>query len=198
MAPAGITGDVIINGTYKTGLYGNTSLLLNNLDSGDYSAYSEHPEDGLYKQIDNSTTFKIIPQVDLEITKVVSNRTPDYKDEITWTLTVINHGTSVAENVIVEDTLPNGLVYLYDDSKDVIFVETGKQSKKTNNLKRNDKIYFCIDEGNPPYKGIRGKGDVKILNNPDTNLPIAERIMLKSCFSRQVVMICGNIHPELL
>lgn len=69
--------------------------------------------------------------------------------------------------------------YLYDDSKDVIFVETGKQSKKTNNLKRNDKIYFCIDEGNPPYKGIRGKGDVKILNNPDTNLPIAERIMLK-------------------
>ena len=84
MAPAGITGDVIINGTYKTGLYGNISLLLNNLESGDYSVYSEHPEDRLYKQIDNSTTFKIIPQVDLEITKVVSNRTPDYKDEITW------------------------------------------------------------------------------------------------------------------
>ena len=101
MAPAGITGDVIINGTYKTGLYGNISLLLNNLESGDYSVYSEHPEDRLYKQIDNSTTFKIIPQVDLEITKVVSNRTPDYKDEITWTLTVINHGPSVAENVIV-------------------------------------------------------------------------------------------------
>ena len=117
MAPAGITGDVIINGTNKTGLYGNISLLLNNLESGDYSVYSEHPEDKLYKQIDNSTTFKIIPQVDLEITKVVSNRTPDYKDVITWNLTVINHGPSVAENVIVEDTLPNGLVYLSDDSK---------------------------------------------------------------------------------
>ena len=116
MAPAGITGDVILDGMYKTGLYGNISILLNNLDSGNYSVYAEHPEDRLYKQIDNSTTFEIIPQVDLEITKVVSNSTPDYKDEITWTITVINHGPSVAENVIVEDTLPNGLVYLYDDS----------------------------------------------------------------------------------
>ncbi|HEX6377593.1 MAG TPA: pyridoxamine 5'-phosphate oxidase family protein [Nitrososphaeraceae archaeon] len=69
--------------------------------------------------------------------------------------------------------------YLYDESKGVIFIETGKESKKTNNLKRNDKMYFCIDEGNPPYKGIRGKGDVKILSNPDTNLPIAQRIMVK-------------------
>ena len=69
--------------------------------------------------------------------------------------------------------------YLYDESKGVIYIETGKESKKTNNLKRNDKMYFCIDEGNPPYKGIRGKGDVKILSNPDTNLPIAQRIMVK-------------------
>jgi uncharacterized pyridoxamine 5'-phosphate oxidase family protein len=66
-----------------------------------------------------------------------------------------------------------------NEVKDVIFIETGKESKKTNNLKRNDKIYFCIDEGNPPYKGIRGKGDVKILSSPDANLPIAQRIMVK-------------------
>ena len=116
MAPAGITGDVIINGTYKTGLYGNTSSLLSNLAPGNYSVYADHPEDRLYKQIENSTTFEIIPQVDLQITKTVSNSTPKYKDEITWTITVINHGPSVAENVIVEDVLPNGLVYLYDDS----------------------------------------------------------------------------------
>ena len=69
--------------------------------------------------------------------------------------------------------------YIYDDSKDVIFIETGKQSKKANNLKRNDKIYFCIDNGNPPYKGIRGKGTVRILSDPDANLPIAEKIMMK-------------------
>lgn len=69
--------------------------------------------------------------------------------------------------------------YIYDDSKDIIFVETGKHSKKTKNLKRNDKIYFCVDDGNPPYKGIRGKGNVTILSDPSANLPIAEKIMLK-------------------
>ena len=69
--------------------------------------------------------------------------------------------------------------YIYDDSKDVINVETGKQSKKASNLKRNEKIYFCVDDGNPPYKGIRGKGNVRILSDPDANLPIAEKIMRK-------------------
>lgn len=69
--------------------------------------------------------------------------------------------------------------YIYDDSKDVILVETAKQSKKTSNLKKNDKIYFCVDDGNPPYKGIRGKGNVRISSDPETNLPIAEKIMLK-------------------
>ncbi len=66
-----------------------------------------------------------------------------------------------------------------DDSKGAIFIETSKDSKKINNLKKNDKIYFCVDDGNPPYKGIRGKGSVRILTNPDTNLPIVEKIMLK-------------------
>ena len=69
--------------------------------------------------------------------------------------------------------------YIYDDTKDVILVETAKQSKKTSNLKKNDKIYFCIDDGNPPYKGIRGKGNARISSDPETNLPIAEKIMLK-------------------
>jgi nitroimidazol reductase NimA-like FMN-containing flavoprotein (pyridoxamine 5'-phosphate oxidase superfamily) len=69
--------------------------------------------------------------------------------------------------------------YIYDDTKDVILVETAKQSKKTSNLKKNDKIYFCVDDGNPPYKGIRGKGNVRISSDPQRNLPIAEKIMLK-------------------
>jgi nitroimidazol reductase NimA-like FMN-containing flavoprotein (pyridoxamine 5'-phosphate oxidase superfamily) len=51
--------------------------------------------------------------------------------------------------------------YIYDDSKDVIYVETGKHSKKADNLKLNNKIYFCVDDGNLPYKGIRGKGNVR-------------------------------------
>ena len=69
--------------------------------------------------------------------------------------------------------------YYYDPSKDKIYVETGKQSKKTDNLKKNDIIYFCIDDQNPPYKGVRGKGTVKIYEDINFNVPIAEKIHIR-------------------
>jgi len=69
--------------------------------------------------------------------------------------------------------------YYYDPSKDKIYVETGRQSKKTDNLKKNDIIYFCIDDQNPPYKGVRGKGTVKIYEDVNFNVPIAEKIHIR-------------------
>jgi general stress protein 26 len=69
--------------------------------------------------------------------------------------------------------------YYYDPSKDKIYVETGKQSKKTDNLKKNDIIYFCIDDQNPAYKGVRGKGTVKIYEDINFNVPIAEKIHIR-------------------
>jgi len=69
--------------------------------------------------------------------------------------------------------------YYYDSSKDKIYIETGKQSKKTGNLKRNNVIYFCIDEQNPPYRGVRGKGTVKIYDDINFNVPIAEKIHVR-------------------
>jgi general stress protein 26 len=69
--------------------------------------------------------------------------------------------------------------YYYDSSKDKIYIETGKQSKKTGNLKRNNVIYFCIDEQNPPYRGVRGKGTVKIYDDINFNVPIAEKIHIR-------------------
>ena len=52
--------------------------------------------------------------------------------------------------------------YYYDDSKEKIYVETGRHSKKMENLSRNNTIYFCIDDPSPPYKGVRGKGSVEV------------------------------------
>ncbi|MDQ5869822.1 MAG: pyridoxamine 5'-phosphate oxidase family protein [Thermoproteota archaeon] len=69
--------------------------------------------------------------------------------------------------------------YYYDPSKDKIYVETGKQSKKIENLKRNEIIYFCIDDQNPPYKGVRGKGTVKLYEDINFNVPIAEKIHIR-------------------
>lgn len=60
-----------------------------------------------------------------------------------------------------------------------LYVQTGKQSKKTYNLRKNETIYFCIDDQNPPYKGVRGKGSVKVHEDVNFNIPIAEKILTR-------------------
>jgi hypothetical protein len=50
---------------------------------------------------------------------------------------------------------------------------TGKQSKKLENLGKNELIYYCIDDPNSPYKGVRGKGSVRIYE--DVNLQVVYR-----------------------
>ena len=67
------------------------------------------------------------------------------------------------------------VLYYYDSANNGIYIETSKQVKKTDNLRRDGNVYFCIDDPNPPYKGVRGKGSVKIHENVNSNVPIAER-----------------------
>jgi hypothetical protein len=43
--------------------------------------------------------------------------------------------------------------YYYDSLNNKLYVETYKESKKFSNIKKNNTVYFCIDEPNPPYKG---------------------------------------------
>ena len=69
--------------------------------------------------------------------------------------------------------------YYFDDSKEKIYVETGKHSKKMENLTRNDTIYFCIDDPSPPYKGVRGKGNVKVSYDVNHNVLIAQKIHMR-------------------
>ncbi|MER2013997.1 MAG: hypothetical protein ABS871_05050, partial [Methanobrevibacter sp.] len=63
-----------------------------------------------------NATVNVSINADLEVIKVVSDKTPKYGDEITWTVTVTNHGPNDAEGVYVEDLLPYGLIYVSDDS----------------------------------------------------------------------------------
>jgi hypothetical protein len=69
--------------------------------------------------------------------------------------------------------------FYYDDTKETIYVETGRHSKKMENLTRNDTIYFCIDDPSPPYKGVRGKGKVKVYYDVNFNVPIAQKIHMR-------------------
>ena len=40
-------------------------------------------------------------------------------------------------------------------------------------------VYFCIDDPNLPYKGVRGKGIVTILHDIAGNISIEKKIILK-------------------
>ncbi len=67
--------------------------------------------------------------------------------------------------------------YLFQDGK--LYIETGKNSKKIQNIRQKNIVYFCIDDENMPYKGVRGKGEARISEDIKSNIPIAEKIMLK-------------------
>ncbi|KAG2472401.1 MAG: Pyridoxamine 5'-phosphate oxidase [Nitrosopumilales archaeon] len=67
--------------------------------------------------------------------------------------------------------------YFYENGK--LYVETGKMSKKVQNLKMNNHVYFSIDDERVPYKGVRGRATVKILEEVNQVLPFAEKICLK-------------------
>ncbi len=69
--------------------------------------------------------------------------------------------------------------YYFDDESGKIYIESGIASRKTQNLVRNNIIYYCIDDDNIPYKGVHGKGTVRISEDMNYNLPIAEKIVIK-------------------
>ena len=76
-----------------------------------------------------------------------------------------------------EDPNVHPVWYYFDNER--IYFETGKDSKKVRNIKRRNNIYFCIDDSNPPYKGVRGKGTAIISEDISKNVQIAEKIMIK-------------------
>ena len=67
--------------------------------------------------------------------------------------------------------------YLYIDKK--LYIETSKTAKKVQNIQSKNTVYFCVDDEKMPYKGVRGKGSVRISEDIQANIPIAEKIMLK-------------------
>lgn len=67
--------------------------------------------------------------------------------------------------------------YLYHNDK--LYVETTKNSKKVKNIKQNNTVYFCVDDETVPYKGVRGKGTVRVSEDIGFNVPLAEKIMIK-------------------
>ena len=71
----------------------------------------------------NSTV--IPPEADLVISKIVSDTSAVKGDVIEWTIIVTNNGEDTAVNAVVNDKLPDGLIYISDDSKGAYNPATG-------------------------------------------------------------------------
>jgi hypothetical protein len=55
-----------------------------------------------------------------------------------------------------------------------------KGSKKVSNLRKNNVIAYCIDDPKFPFKGVRGKGTVKIHEDSNHNIDIAKKFIMKN------------------
>jgi PPOX class probable F420-dependent enzyme len=69
--------------------------------------------------------------------------------------------------------------FYYDKDEGKLLIITSKVAKKTQNLRNRPTIYFSIDDANPPYKGVKGKGNATIVEDPNRIVPQAERISMK-------------------
>jgi len=67
--------------------------------------------------------------------------------------------------------------YIFENDR--IYVATSKKSKKAKNSLRQKLVYFSIDDESFPYKGVKGKGTVKSLEDINYNVKIAEKIITK-------------------
>ena len=67
--------------------------------------------------------------------------------------------------------------YIFENDR--IYVTTSKKSKKAKNSLRQKLVYFSIDDESFPYKGVKGKGTVKSLEDINYNVKIAEKIITK-------------------
>ncbi|WP_405294591.1 hypothetical protein [Methanobrevibacter sp.] len=102
----------------NTDIFGNVLIALKkeNLTEGEfhpgiYYVEANHPDDYIYTAIHNSTTFKVLPHVDVSITKTSDKDIYIVGENAVFTITVHGVGTN-ATNVVVKDILPKSLKYV--------------------------------------------------------------------------------------
>lgn len=64
----------------------------------------------------SEASVKVLPAADLSLSKTASPTTVELPGEVTYTLTVENHGPDAAQEVKLTDPLPAGETYLSDDA----------------------------------------------------------------------------------
>ncbi len=67
----------------------------------------------------------------------------------------------------------------YDKDREKLLVITPRIAKKVQNIKAKPEVYFSIDDENFPYKGVKGKGSVTIVEDPGRTVTEGDQISLK-------------------
>jgi general stress protein 26 len=67
----------------------------------------------------------------------------------------------------------------YDKDREKLLIITPKIAKKVQNLRNKPNVYYSIDDENFPYKGVKGKGIVTIIEDPKRTVPLGEKINMK-------------------
>ena len=63
--------------------------------------------------------------------------------------------------------------------REKLLVITPKITKKVKNIRSKSNVYFSIDYENITYKGVKGKGTAKIIEDPKRTVLYGEKIYMK-------------------
>ena len=69
--------------------------------------------------------------------------------------------------------------FYYDKNRIKLLITTSKLAKKTQNLRKKPILYFSIDDENFPYKGVKGKGSVTLVEDPGRTVTEGDQISMK-------------------
>jgi len=87
--------------------------------------------DGADGNANNRLDFGFAPQIDLAVDKTVNAATITAGQQVTYTLTVTNNGPATAENVLVEDNLPDFMTIVsVTADPDGTVVQTGNSARE--------------------------------------------------------------------
>jgi uncharacterized pyridoxamine 5'-phosphate oxidase family protein len=138
-----------------------------------------------YRNKSGTENKNYLPRPKIGVTKIINAHpgvaTP-LTEEGTKSFLAKNKNLFMHIGTLDEKGEPNVIptAYHFDENKNKIYIQTHKGSIKVENLIRKNIISFCVDDPNPPYKGVRGKGKVTMDEDISHNLSIAEALLIKS------------------
>jgi nitroimidazol reductase NimA-like FMN-containing flavoprotein (pyridoxamine 5'-phosphate oxidase superfamily) len=108
--------------------------------------------------------------------KIGNSMTEDEAKDFMTKRTILHMG--IVDNKGESIVAPVG--YYFDSNSNKIYITTHKNSEKVRSLSNKKIMSFCVDDPNLPYKGVRDKGQVKVLEEINYNRLIAERLLMRS------------------